>query len=181
MAEERSRRTISQRRIARTAKRAVDDQRRHQWLQREHDMLVEQIARRETDIQPMKEAIDVLERTIARFELDIRIYQERLERIDDRLARLEMAEERELEMGPENNRFADMTIADAAYEVLKEAGRGIHVKEIWEALSRGGLRSSAQRPTLSVTTALLRDNRFRRVGKNTYAIVGTQPRLIDES
>jgi len=175
MSEELPRTRISRRKIAKMADKIVTQQRRREWLERQHDMLVEQITRREADSAPMREAIDVLHRTIARFELDVRIYRERLERIDAELAEFEMAEERELEMGPESDRFAGMKISDAAYQVLQEAGRGMHVSEIWEALSRGGLRLSAERPTLSVTTALLRDERFQRVGKNTYAIVGTQP------
>ncbi|GEM_PF-6042672 len=142
---------------------------------------IERIATREIDITSMKDAIDVLRRTLARFELEIEMYRSRVDRIDARLADLERAELREFEMGAESARFAGMTIADASYELLKETGEAMHVRLIWEALSRRGLRSSAQRPTLSVTTALLRDERFERVAPNTYAIVGTQPRLIDES
>jgi len=140
-------------------------------------MLLEQIARRQGELDQLKQSVDVLRSIIARFELELDLYRNRLDVFLDELAEFDMAEQRELELGLESDRFADMTIADAAYEVLKEAGQGMHVTEIWEALSRGGLRLAAQRPTLSVTTALLRDKvRFQKVGKNLYAAIrGAQP------
>jgi len=151
-------------------------------LEERRDIYVEQLATREREVRQMRETLGVLRSIAERVEFEIQIYRDRLERIDSELRDLERAELREFIMGPESDRFADMTIANAAYELLRETGEAMHVRNIWEALSRGGLRLSSERPTLSVTTALLRDKaRFKRVAPNTYALVETQPRLIDES
>jgi len=70
----------------------------------------------------------------------------------------------------EEQPYAEMSIADAAFEVLKQAGRPLHVTRIWEELQRGGKTLEAKKPTLSVTGALLRDERFESLGKNTFTV-----------
>jgi len=66
--------------------------------------------------------------------------------------------------------YAEMTIADAAFDVLKKAGRHLHVTRIWTELQKGGKVLESNRPTLSVTGALLRDSRFENLGKNTFRL-----------
>lgn len=68
--------------------------------------------------------------------------------------------------------FRDMTIGDATAEVLREARKPLHVKEIWRRLSEGGLVLRARRPTSSVVATLLRDTRFEHVGRNQFQIRG---------
>ena len=70
----------------------------------------------------------------------------------------------------EEQPYAEMSIADAAFELLKQVGRPLHVTRIWEELQRGGKTLEAKKPTLSVTGALLRDERFENLGKNTFRI-----------
>jgi hypothetical protein len=66
--------------------------------------------------------------------------------------------------------YADMTMADAAYEILKTAEGPLHVTRIWKRLQAGGKSSQAEKPVLSVTAALLRDERFENLGKNMFTI-----------
>jgi len=77
----------------------------------------------------------------------------------------------------EEQPYAEMSIADAAFEVLKDAGRPLHVSKIWEELLRGGKTLEAKKPTFSVTGALLRDVRFENLGMNTFTLkeVPTDP------
>lgn len=66
--------------------------------------------------------------------------------------------------------YADMSIANATFEILREKGIPLHVKTIWERLEQGGKISTAHKPTLSVTAALLRDERFQNIGGNKFRI-----------
>ena len=64
----------------------------------------------------------------------------------------------------------DLTIADAAYAVLKEVSIPLHTKQILTAIQRGGKVISSKTPRISVSSALLRDDRFENIGGNTFRI-----------
>jgi len=66
--------------------------------------------------------------------------------------------------------YAQMSIVDGVFEVLNRAGRPLHVTKIWAELQRGGKTLAAKRPTLSITGALLRDEHFENLGKNTFRV-----------
>ena len=77
--------------------------------------------------------------------------------------------------------YADMTIADAGFEILKAAGRPLHVRNIWKRLQRGGKTFEAEKPILSVTAALLRDDRFENLGRNTFTIKAVPSDINEKS
>lgn len=77
--------------------------------------------------------------------------------------------------------YAEMSIADAAHETLKTAGRPLHVSKIWKRLQQGGKTSEAEKPILSVTGALLRDDRFENLGRNTFTIRGVPSDASEKS
>jgi len=74
------------------------------------------------------------------------------------------------EEGERHSRYEDLSIADAAYEVLKEAGVPLHAKRILAAILMGGKVISSKTPHISVSSALLRDDRFENIGGNTFRI-----------
>lgn len=76
--------------------------------------------------------------------------------------------------------YAEMSIADGAFQILTEAGRPLHVTRIWEELEQAGKTSKAQKPTLSVTAALLRDGRFENIGANKFRAKEVL-KLVDEN
>lgn len=74
--------------------------------------------------------------------------------------------------------FAHLSIPDAAEKAIRELRQPLHVRKLVELLEAGGKRFNAARPTVSIASALSRDSRFVRVGKNTFDLVErTQPRL----
>ena len=68
--------------------------------------------------------------------------------------------------------YAGLSIGDGTFAVLRKAGRPLHVTAIWEELQRGGKQLKAPKPTVSITGALLRDERFANIGSNTFTLKG---------
>lgn len=77
--------------------------------------------------------------------------------------------------------YGEMSIVDGTYLVLTKAGRPLHVSAIWEELRRGGKTLAAPKPTVSITGALLRDQRFRNVGGNTFILAKAVEEAEQES
>jgi hypothetical protein len=60
---------------------------------------------------------------------------------------------------------------EAMTRVLGEAGRPLHVKEIWQLLQEGGFHSGARDPVRSVVAIAVRNGaRFPKAGPNRYGL-----------
>jgi predicted nuclease with TOPRIM domain len=73
---------------------------------------------------------------------------------------------REILLG--RSKYAGKSVPQAAYQVLREANRSMHAKELVQRLVEGGLQIKGKTPLTSVATSLKRDKRFRKVGPNTF-------------
>ncbi len=77
---------------------------------------------------------------------------------------------REILLG--RSKYTGKSMPEAAYQILREAGRSMHAKELLQRLVEGGLQIKGKTPLTSVATSLKRDKRFRKVGPNTFEAVG---------
>lgn len=73
---------------------------------------------------------------------------------------------REILMG--GSKYAGKSVPEAAYQILREASRSMHAKELLQRLTEGGLQIKGKTPLTSVATSLNRDKRFKKVGPNTF-------------
>ncbi|HKT35696.1 MAG TPA: winged helix-turn-helix domain-containing protein [Nitrospira sp.] len=73
---------------------------------------------------------------------------------------------REILLG--RSKYAGKSVPEAAYQVLREANRAMHAKELVQRLVEGGLHIKGKTPLTSVATSLKRDKRFRKVAPNTF-------------
>jgi len=69
------------------------------------------------------------------------------------------------------SKYVGMSVSEAAYQILKDAGSAMHAKDICHRLIEGGLRIKAKTPVTSIATSLKRDRRFRKVAPNTFEAV----------
>jgi hypothetical protein len=76
---------------------------------------------------------------------------------------------REILLG--RSRYAGKSVPEAAYQMLREANRAMHAKELVQRLVEGGLQIKGKTPLTSVATSLKRDKRFRKVGPNTFEAI----------
>ena len=67
--------------------------------------------------------------------------------------------------------YGGMSVSEAAYRVLRDAGKALHAKDICHRLIEGGLRIKTKTPITSIATSLKRDRRFRKVAPNTFEAV----------
>ena len=72
---------------------------------------------------------------------------------------------------PISHRFADRTITQACTLLLREAGKPLHVNELYNLLVSGGMGFKGNNPTISVAVSLNRNRRFRKVGPGTFDLV----------
>lgn len=77
---------------------------------------------------------------------------------------------REILMG--RSKYSGKSVAAAAYEMLHEANRSMHAKELVQRLLEGGLQIKGKTPLTSVATSLKRDKRFKKVSPNTFEVLG---------
>ncbi len=73
---------------------------------------------------------------------------------------------REILLG--RSKYVGKSVPEAAYQILREANRSMHAKELLQYLVEGGLQIKGKTPLTSVATSLKRDKRFRKVGPNTF-------------
>src|SRR5918996_6634768 len=73
---------------------------------------------------------------------------------------------REILLG--RSKYVGMSVPEAAFQILREANRAMHAKELVQRLVEGGLHIKGKTPLTSVATSLKRDKRFRKVGPNTF-------------
>jgi len=55
--------------------------------------------------------------------------------------------------------------------LLREAGRPLHVTELYRLLINGGMKFKGNNPTISVAVSLSRNTRFRKVDPGTFDLV----------
>jgi HB1/ASXL restriction endonuclease-like protein with HTH domain len=76
---------------------------------------------------------------------------------------------REILLG--RSKYVGMSVSEAAYQILRDAGAAMHAKDIYQRLIEGGLRIKAKASVTSIATSLKRDCRFRKVAPNTFEAV----------
>ncbi len=79
---------------------------------------------------------------------------------------------REILLG--KSKYVGKSVPEAAYQILREASRPMHAKELLQRLLEGGLQIKGKTPLTSVATSLKRDKRFQKVGPNTFAVMGQE-------
>lgn len=72
---------------------------------------------------------------------------------------------------PISHRFSDRTITQACTLLLREAGKPLHVNELYNLLVAGGMRFKGNNPTISIAVSLNRNRRFRKVEPGTFDLV----------
>lgn len=72
---------------------------------------------------------------------------------------------------PSSNRFSDRTITQSCTMLLREAGRPLHVNELYNLLVAGGMKFKGNNPTISIAVSLSRNTRFRKVDPGTFDLV----------
>ena len=76
---------------------------------------------------------------------------------------------REILLG--RSKYVGMSVSEAAFQILRDAGSAMHAKDLYHRLVEGGLRIKAKAPVTSIATSLKRDRRFRKVAPNTFEAV----------
>lgn len=72
---------------------------------------------------------------------------------------------------PTSLRFSDRTITQSCTLLLREAGRPLHVNELYNLLVAGGMKFKGANPTISVAVSLSRNTRFCKVDPGTFDLV----------
>jgi hypothetical protein len=72
---------------------------------------------------------------------------------------------------PISHRFSDRTITQSCTLLLREAGKPLHVNELYNLLVAGGMEFKGNNPTISIAVSLHRNRRFRKVGPGTFDLV----------
>jgi hypothetical protein len=76
---------------------------------------------------------------------------------------------REILLG--RSKYVGMSVPEAAHQILRDAQRSMHAKELLQRLIEGGMQIKGKTPLTSVATSLKRDKRFRKVGPNTFDLL----------
>lgn len=71
---------------------------------------------------------------------------------------------------PVSQRFADRTITQACTLLLRESARPLHVNELYNLLTAGGMQFSGKNPTISIAVSLSRNGRFEKVDPGTFRL-----------
>ncbi len=69
-----------------------------------------------------------------------------------------------------NVRFNDFRIPQAATIVLREAGRPLHVSEIYQRMAEGGFEFRGQHQLITLAVSLSRAKRFRKTAPGTFEL-----------
>ena len=81
-------------------------------------------------------------------------------------------EAREFLLG--RSKYSGLSIPQAAFLLLKEAGKSLHAKDIYNKLTEGGLRIKGKTPVTSIAISLNRDKRFTRISPNTFKLTAEE-------
>ena len=76
---------------------------------------------------------------------------------------------REILLG--RSKYVGRSVPEAAYQILSEARRPMHAKELLQRLVEGGMQIKGKTPLTSVATSLKRDRRFKKVRPNTFDLL----------
>ncbi|MBI2917612.1 MAG: winged helix-turn-helix domain-containing protein [Chloroflexi bacterium] len=70
------------------------------------------------------------------------------------------------------------SVADAAYELVKKVGQPLYYKDLADRLIDAGLSIPGRDPHANLLSYMVRDQRFQRTGRGTYALAewGLRPR-----
>lgn len=79
------------------------------------------------------------------------------------------------------SKYVGMSVPQAAVNVLKEAGRPMHAKDIYLRLLEGGVRIRGKTPVTSVAISLKRDKRFKKVAPNTFELVEEKEKILQSA
>ena len=79
---------------------------------------------------------------------------------------------REILLG--KTKYVGLSVPQAAFLLLKEEGKAMHAKNIYQKLTDGGIRIRGKTPVTSIAISLKRDKRFKKIAPNTFEIVGEQ-------
>ena len=74
----------------------------------------------------------------------------------------------EVNREPMSARFSDRTITQACKILLRETGRPLHVNELYNLLTTGGMKFKGNNPTISIAVSLSRNKNFRKVDPGTF-------------
>lgn len=72
---------------------------------------------------------------------------------------------------PLSNRFSDRTITQACTLLLNESGVPLHVNELYNLLTAGGMKFKGNNPTISIAVSLNRNRRFKKVDPGTFDLI----------
>ncbi len=72
---------------------------------------------------------------------------------------------------PISHRFSDRTITQACTLLLREAGKPLHVNDLYNLLVSGGMQFKGNNPTISIAVSLNRNRRFRKVEPGTFDLI----------
>lgn len=72
---------------------------------------------------------------------------------------------------PISQRFVDRTITQACTLLLREAGKPLHVNELYNFLVAGGFKFTGKNPTISIAVSLNRNRRFHKIAPGTFDLV----------
>ncbi len=86
---------------------------------------------------------------------------------------------REILLG--RSKYVGMSVPDAVYQILREAHRPLHAKDLYQQLLEGGMRIRGKTPVTSVATSLKRDRRFRKVGPNTFEVINEGDKSLTQA
>lgn len=70
-----------------------------------------------------------------------------------------------------SERFSDRTITQATTMLLREAGKPLHVNELYNRLRENGFPFTGNNPTISIAVSLNRNRRFRKVAPGTFDLI----------
>lgn len=83
----------------------------------------------------------------------------------------------------EKTKYVGLSVPQATFLLLKETGKALHAKEIYQKLIEGGVRIRGKTPTTSIAISLSRDKRFKKIAPNTFKLVeeAGQEALLDQN
>ncbi len=70
----------------------------------------------------------------------------------------------------EKTKYVGLSVPQATFLLLKEAGKALHAKEIYSRLIHGGVRMRGKTPITSIAISLSRDKRFVKSAPNTFKL-----------
>lgn len=70
----------------------------------------------------------------------------------------------------EKSKYVGLSVPQATFLLLKETGKAMHAKIIYQKLVEGGVRIRGKTPITSVAISLSRDKRFKKIAPNTFKL-----------